>query len=160
MGLGVRCPGGVATPDQTDDGGEIGPERAGDLEERTRVTIDRRSEENAMRTVFGLALTGALVLGHADDVRSQGAKIGGVPYGNRYYPPTPPAAPYQRVYSYADEPLMSINRSYLGYSNFVSSAPGLPPGGYATGYRYVPAPGYVTPAPRGFRRFGWWRYRY
>jgi hypothetical protein len=122
--------------------------------------IDHRSKENAMRTVFGLALTGALVLGHAAAARAQGAMIGGAPYGNRYSGPPPHAAPYRRVYSYMDEPVMSINRSYLGYSNFVYDGPGLPPGGYATGYRYVPAPGYVTPAPRGFRRFGWRRYRY
>ena len=83
-----------------------------------------------------------------------------------------------RPYRYSDEPLMSINRSYLGYSNFVDYGPGLPAhsnppprGGYVTGYAAprapvyaaprapvytVPTPGYSAPVRRG-RLFGWLR---
>ncbi len=68
---------------------------------------------------------------------------------------------------------MSINRSYLGYSNFVDYGPGLPAhanppprGGYVNSYAaprapvYAPAPApapvYQVPARRG-RLFGWIR---
>jgi hypothetical protein len=124
-----------------------------------------------MRILFGLALAGAFSLGHVADVRAQGA----------YYP-APPAAPVYRGYAFKDEPLMSINRSYLGYSNFVDYGPESALGSYS-GYNaavraraaapapaYVPArtyaqtptyyqaPTYAQPAPRrGFRLFGWRR---
>jgi hypothetical protein len=103
-----------------------------------------------MRSPFKFALVGGLLLVVAAEARAQ----------------APPG--YRRVYSYSDEPVMSINRSYLGYSNLVSDAPGLPPGGYPSGYRLVPAPGYrigTVPdngnrpgyARRPLRRFGWRR---
>jgi hypothetical protein len=89
-------------------------------------------------------------------------------------------------YAFKDEPLMSINRSYLGYSNFVDYGPDSALGAYS-GYNaavrarayppapvqapryvqaptyaqaptYYQAPTYAQPAPRrGFRLFGWRR---
>jgi hypothetical protein len=98
-----------------------------------------------MRTTTGIALATALVLGATADARAQGSY------------------PYSRPYRFSDEPLMSINRSYLGYSNFVYSGPGLPAhhnppprGGYVYTYPSPPPPVYYVPAPRG-RWSGWWR---
>jgi hypothetical protein len=103
-----------------------------------------------MRTLFGLALAGAFMLGHPDAAQAQG-----------------PSAPYP--YRFKDEPLMSINRSYLGYSNFNYYGPDPALGAYTT-YRasrpqtYVQAPASApvqVPARRGFRLFGGRRgYRY
>ena len=98
-----------------------------------------------MRTAPGIALAAALVLGAAADARAQAGY------------------PSSRPYRFSDEPLMSINRSYLGYSNFVWGGPGLPAhanppprGGYVGAYRSAPPRTYYAPAPRG-RFFGWWR---
>jgi hypothetical protein len=108
-----------------------------------------------MRNLFGLTLTlaGALVLGHGSDARAQGTY--------------PRGTSYSRGYRFADEPVMSINRSYLGYSNFVDPGPGLPahadpPGQYSATTRALArqAPAYVrAPASprRGFRLFRRWR---
>jgi hypothetical protein len=113
-----------------------------------------------MRTLF-VAL--ALALGVAADARAQWVYSGSAPYGYQYYYPAPPAgAVYPRVYAFKDEPVMSVNRSYLGYTNLVdvSGRPSAPRfmtdyGNRTQGY-YVPAP-----APRGVRWFGWRRgYRY
>jgi hypothetical protein len=102
-----------------------------------------------MRTATGFALATALFLGAAADARAQAGY------------------PYSRPYRFSDEPLMSINRSYLSYSNFVWGGPGLPAhanppprGGYVYTYPSPPPrpPAYYVPAPRG-RWFGWWRAR-
>jgi len=115
-----------------------------------------------MRTRFGITTAIALVLGSAAGTQAQ-TTSGGAPY----------------PYRYKDEPLMSINRSYLGYTNFVDYGPGLPAhanppprGGYVTGYTArrapvytaprapvyatAPATGYSVPVRRG-RLFGWLR---
>jgi hypothetical protein len=95
-----------------------------------------------------LALAGILVLGHSTDARAQ-----------------------QRGYVFADEPLVSINRSYLGYGNFVDPGPGLPahadpPGRNSATTRalapaapvYVRPPTYYyVPARPRMRWFGWRR---
>lgn len=96
-----------------------------------------------MRTTFGLALAGALVLGLSGAAQAQGTSA---PYG----------------YRFKDEPVMSVNRSYLGYTNFVYYGPD-PAFGYPPKYKtfrpqtYVhtpaPAPVYAPPR-RGFRLFG------
>ena len=55
-----------------------------------------------------------------------------------------------QTYAFKDEPLMSINRSYLGYSNFVWQGPHAPAPGYVTQYGQARSPGYVraaAPAP-------------
>jgi hypothetical protein len=79
------------------------------------------------------ALASALVLAAASDGRAQVR-----------YP-----------YRYSDEPLMSINRSYLGYSNFVDYGPGLPAhanppprGGYPAPYAAPRTPAYVQAPQR------------
>jgi hypothetical protein len=128
--------------------------------------------ENVMRTLSGLSLAAALVLVGAAETRAQWVYAGSRPtYGG---------------YAFKDEPLMSINRSYLGYSNFVDYGPESALGAYS-GYNaavrarayppapvqaptYVQAPAYVqtrtyaqaptyyqAPARRGFRLFGWRR---
>jgi hypothetical protein len=98
-----------------------------------------------------LALMSTLALGHSTDARAQG-----VP---------------SRGYVFADEPLVSINRSYLGYSNFVDPGPGLPahadpPGRNSATTRaltpaapvYVRPPTYYhVPARPRMRWFGWRR---
>jgi hypothetical protein len=103
------------------------------MESRPRQQRLRSSpfQENAMRTPFGMTAAIALMLGSAADAQAQ-TTYGGV----------------ARPYHYSDEPLMSINRSYLGYSNFVDYGPGLPAhanppprGGYAA----APAPVYAAP---------------
>jgi hypothetical protein len=88
-------------------------------------------------------------------------------------------APYPRGYSFMDEPVMSVNRSYLGYSNFVDVSGRDPafsnptpiravrPGGYVyqptryvyqpRGYVYQPGGYVVAPARRGFHPFRRWR---
>jgi hypothetical protein len=96
----------------------------------------------------GIALALALVAGAAADARAQAGY------------------PYSRPYRFSDEPLMSINRSYLGYSNFVYPGPGLPAhanppprGGYvnpAPATRPPAYPVYQVPA-RPRRWLGWWR---
>ena len=87
-----------------------------------------------MRTRFGMTTAIALLLGSAAGTQAQ-------TYGGPPYP-----------YRYKDEPLMSINRSYLGYSNFVDYGPRPPAhanppprGGYVTGYAAPRAPVYATP---------------
>ena len=107
-----------------------------------------------MRTLFGLTLTAALAFGHADAARAQMA------YAGR----PAPGPSYAQPYKFSDESLFSINRSYLGYSNFVYRGPGGPPApGYVTGYG-APRSQVYTPAPVPARRGGWfWRrqgYRY
>ena len=76
-----------------------------------------------------------------------------------------------RGYVFADEPLVSINRSYLGYSNFVDPGPGLPahadpPGRNSATTRaltpagpvYLRSPSYYyVPARPRMRWFGWRR---
>ena len=115
-----------------------------------------------MRTLLGLGLAGAVTLGAAAGASAQ--------------------APSGHPYSFKDEPLMSINRSYLGYSNFVYYGPGLPahanPPGRAAAvgapvYTQPPAPAparapvyvqpparYAAPARPVARWYGWgWGYR-
>jgi hypothetical protein len=72
--------------------------------------------------------------------------------------PARPVYP-QRVYAFKDEPLMSINNSYLGYGNLVYVGPNPPSPGYVTRYGQMQSAGVVrTPGPvpqrRGFRLFG------
>jgi hypothetical protein len=112
-----------------------------------RSNSHQESKENAMRTAAGIALATILVLGTAAEARAQ-------------------AYPYSRPYRFSDEPLVSINRSYLGYSNFVYSGPGLPAhhnppprGGYVQTYPSAPPRTYYVPAPRGRWFGGWRRYR-
>ena len=107
-----------------------------------------RIKENAMRNATGIALATALLLAAATEARAQ------------------TAYPYSRPYRFSDESLVSINRSYLGYSNFAWGGPGRPahaeppprggsvnmyPSAQPRTYYYTPAP-----VPRG-RWFGWWR---
>jgi hypothetical protein len=111
--------------------------------------FDSHSRENAMRTLLALGVAGALTLGAAAGASAQ--------------------APYGRPYYFKDEPLMSINRSYLGYSNFVYYGPGLPAHANPPGRTAAPAraPVYVQPPARYAaptrpiaRWYGWgWGYR-
>jgi hypothetical protein len=122
-----------------------------------------------MRTLFGLTLTlaFALLLGHADDARAQGTYNRRGWSGQRYTSSPRASGSYSRGYNFADEPVMSINRSYLGYSNFVDPGPRLPahadpPGPNSATTRALggQAPGFVrapAPARRGFRLFRWRR---
>src|SRR5262249_50891509 len=109
------------------------------------------SRIHPMRYQLGTALAAAaaLLLGAAADARAQAS----YPYAGA------------RPYRFSDEPLMSINRSYLGYSNFVDPGPGLPAhanppprGGYVNA---APSPSPGPPAAyvpvRRFRWFGGWR---
>jgi hypothetical protein len=98
-----------------------------------------------MRNTSGIALAAALVLGATANARAQAGY------------------PYARPYRFSDEPLMSINRSYLGYSNFVYPGPGLPAhanppprGGYVNPPPATRPPAYYVPARRS-RWFGPWR---
>ncbi|MDR3635848.1 MAG: hypothetical protein P4L84_18745 [Isosphaeraceae bacterium] len=113
-----------------------------------------------MRTLFGPALAAILALAGVSGARGQTVYVGAAPNG--YY--RAPAPVYSQNYAFKDEPLMSINRSYLGYSNLTYTGPGsLSPFG-ATGTGTAVAPAYVSaPAPvrRGFGLFGRRRaYRY
>lgn len=121
-----------------------------------------------MRTLYGFVLMGVLVFGGASLAEAQMLSTGAGPAAYSYY--SAPAAPAgsARGYAFKDEPLMSINRSYLGYSNFVYYGPGSP-SPYATAPGTAPARGYVAgsaapptyyyyarpPARRGL--FGWRR---
>src|SRR5262249_31641018 len=96
----------------------------------------RLQESTPMRTRIGLSVVGAVALGCVADASAQGY--------------------YSRPYSFKDEPVMSINNSYLGYGNFVYPAPeppahANPPGwGGATAPRYYvqrPAPVYYVQRP-------------
>lgn len=120
-----------------------------------------------MRTLYGLVLTGVLVFGGASLAEAQMASTGAGPAAYSYYSAPAPSAGYARGYAFKDEPLMSINRSYLGYSNFVYYGPGSP-SPYATAPSTAPARGYVAgyttpptyyytrpPVRRGL--FGWRR---
>jgi hypothetical protein len=108
--------------------------------------------EKAMRTMFGLALAGAIVLGEAGAARAQG------PYGYRNYRAPSVGAASPRGYAFKDESLMSINNSYLGYGNFVYVGPDPPAPGYVSG---VPRSYSPAPVRRGVRWFGRRRgYRY
>jgi hypothetical protein len=80
-----------------------------------------------MRILFGLGLASAFTLGSAASASAQ--------------------ASYGRPYYFKDESLMSINRSYLGYSNFVYYGPGLPAHADPPGRTAAPvrAPVYVRP---------------
>jgi hypothetical protein len=112
-----------------------------------------------MRTLIILGLAGVLVFEAASHASAQGA--------------------YGRPYAFKDEPVMSINNSYLGYGNFVYPGPGLPahanpPGWYSAPRTWTPAPAqaharvYVrrpapapapAPARRTIRWNGWqWVY--
>jgi hypothetical protein len=109
-----------------------------------------------MLTPFGLALAGALALGPAAIAKGQGMYAGSATYGYRYPGPVSSGG-YARGYAFKDEPVMSINRSYLGYSNFVYYGPHPPAPGFLTDGLASRAPGYVRPsAPsrRGFPLFG------
>ncbi len=53
---------------------------------------------------------------------------------------------YSGTYSFKNEPLASVNQSYLGYSNFVYQGPRAPsPYPYPYGYPTAPAPAAVQP---------------
>jgi hypothetical protein len=126
-----------------------------------------------VRAHLEIALVITVLLAIAAGGQAQTAGGGAAPYGYQYSAP-PPSAAYYRAYRFSDEPVMSINRSYLGYSNLEYSGPGLPAhanppprGGYVTGYAaprapvYAPAPAsapapvYYVPARRG--PFRWLR---
>jgi hypothetical protein len=105
-----------------------------------------------MRTPFGLALAGALALGPAAVARAQWVYAGSAPNAYRY-PVAPSGGAYSRGYAFKDEPLMSINRSYLGYSNFVYYGPHPPAPGFLADGLAPRAPGYVRPAAPARRGF-------
>jgi hypothetical protein len=67
---------------------------------------------------------------HAADASAQYVYPPGAPPVVQYR--SAPAVSPPRPYRFSDEPLMSVNRSYLGYSNFIDTS------------GYPPAPGYVT----------------
>jgi hypothetical protein len=107
----------------------------------------RRAKENNMRSALGIVLATVLVLGVVADARAQAGY------------------PYSRPYRFSDESPFSINRSYLGYSNFVYSGPGMPAhadppprGGYVHPYPGTQPRTYNPPAPAPRPRwYGWWR---
>jgi hypothetical protein len=103
-----------------------------------------------MRTRLSLASAATVMLGLVADVQAQWVYTRGAP-----------AVAYPRGYSFRDEPVMSINNSYLGYGNFTYYGPTLAPR-FLTGNKPYQSPGYTyAPARRVFRPFGWRRgYRY
>lgn len=109
-----------------------------------------------MRSLCGLALIGFLALGHPADARAQWAGAGGATYGYRYVNPPPAQAGSAFPHAFKDEPLASVNRSYLGYSNFVDYGPNPPAPRYVTPYGRAVHPGYYDSAPArgGIRWFG------
>lgn len=70
-------------------------------------------------------------------------------------------APYPRGYAFKDEPVMSVNRSYFGYTNFVDVSGRTPAFGNPPRPRTVrpynpivrPDGSVVVPARRGFHPF-------
>jgi len=66
------------------------------------------------------ALAVVIVLGLSTEGRAQGGPVGVVASAPTIYPTSPVAGvtPFG-AYAFKDEPVMSINNSYLGYSNFV-----------------------------------------
>lgn len=102
-----------------------------------------------MRT---LALAAVIALGVATEGRAQSGGVGAASATPMIHPSAPVAgvAP-PGVYAFKDEPVMSINNSYLGYSNFVDPDHTAP--------RYVFGHGVAQPpvyAPIPQRRVGRW----
>jgi hypothetical protein len=112
-------------------------------------TLSHLVKEPVMRTIVGFVAGALVVLGSASSAQAQ--------------------APY----SFNSEPLMSINRSYLGYGNMVYNGPGslspyyssparavapvAPAAPTATYYVPTQAQTYYAPARPRFRLFGWRR---
>jgi hypothetical protein len=118
-----------------------------------------------VRTLIGIVMSGVVVLGGWSTTRGQGINRSTTVYTYQY--PRANSAPVRvapsRGYAYKDESLLSINRSYLGYSNLIDTSPRPPAHADPQVYAATRAGGYTggaSPAPRRGRwilrrRAGW-----
>jgi hypothetical protein len=109
-----------------------------------------------MRILTGLALATVIALGFSTESRSQAGYARVAPSAPMIYPTTPVAGVTPAgAYAFKDEPVMSINNSYLGYSNFVD--PSHPAPRYIFNQGAVRPPVSYAPIPqrRGTGWFGW-----
>lgn len=105
-----------------------------------------------MRLGFGFSVAALLLASGASVSHAQGT------YAPQYYGNVPaPGAAGSPGYAFKDEPLVSVNRSYLGYSNLVYRGPGSLSPFQPRPTQPTPAPGGYAPVRRGFRLFGWRR---
>lgn len=97
-------------------------------------------------------LAAVIVLGLAAAGRAQSGHVGVASAVPTTYPTSPVAGVTPPgAYAFKDEPVMSINNSYLGYSNFVD--PDHPAPRYLFNHRVAQPPVYA-PVPQ--RRVGRW----
>lgn len=102
------------------------------------------SEIKVMRI---LALATVFILGVSAEGRAQSGHVGAASTAPMTYPTSPAAGVTPPgAYAFKDEPVMSINNSYLGYSNFID--PDHPAPRYIFNHRVAQPPVYA-PAPQG-----------
>jgi hypothetical protein len=99
-----------------------------------------------------------LLLTFAAGAQAQAVYPGGAPFSDApAYIPSPPRDPAYR-YDFTNQPPVSVNRSYLGYTNLSYYGLHPPAPGYMTDYRSGRVTGYYTPVPsrRRLRLFQRW----
>jgi len=113
------------------------------------------TKDNDMRLLIGAGIAASLLVGASLDARAQ---VEASPSPRVFYPSAPiPGVTPPGAYAFKDEPVMSINNSYLGYSNFVD--PNYPAPRYINPHAPVRSNRQATAATtrRVGRWFGWRR---